>query len=160
MKTYKKIHNKKQWTDKNENNKNNETIETGFYIAGWAFFAIVGVFFLLWKFTGFTISAYLPPCMFHMMTGLYCPGCGGTRAVYALLRGDILTSLFYYPFVLYAAVLGAWFMLSQTIERLSRHAIPIGLRFRPLYLWIALAIIGANFLVKNIALLAFGIKLM
>ena len=35
----------------------------------------------------------LPKCLFHEWTGLYCPGCGGTRALYALLHGDLKTSL-------------------------------------------------------------------
>jgi hypothetical protein len=30
-----------------------------------------------------------PPCPWHALTGLYCPGCGGLRAVHALTRGDI-----------------------------------------------------------------------
>ncbi len=32
-------------------------------------------------------SRFSPPCMFHKVTGLHCPGCGATRAVYALLHG-------------------------------------------------------------------------
>ncbi|WP_419563409.1 DUF2752 domain-containing protein [Ruminococcus sp.] len=35
----------------------------------------------------------MPPCYIHHFTGLYCPGCGATRAVYALVNGDILLSL-------------------------------------------------------------------
>ena len=30
-----------------------------------------------------------PVCMFHKLTGLHCPGCGGTRAAYALVEGDL-----------------------------------------------------------------------
>ncbi|MGE4301255.1 MAG: DUF2752 domain-containing protein [Victivallaceae bacterium] len=33
----------------------------------------------------------LPECPFFMVTGLYCPGCGGTRAAYAFLHGDFIT---------------------------------------------------------------------
>jgi len=29
------------------------------------------------------------PCAFHQLTHLYCPGCGATRATWALIRGDI-----------------------------------------------------------------------
>ena len=35
----------------------------------------------------------LPKCLFHEWTSLYCPGCGGTRALYALLHGDLKASL-------------------------------------------------------------------
>ena len=42
------------------------------------------------------------PCLFRAMTGLYCPGCGGTRAVQYLLQGRLLLSLRYHPLVLYA----------------------------------------------------------
>ena len=34
-----------------------------------------------------------PPCMMHKMTGLHCPGCGSTRATYALLQGDIVGAM-------------------------------------------------------------------
>ncbi len=35
------------------------------------------------------LSTYGPPCLFHALTHLYCPGCGGTRAAILLLRGDL-----------------------------------------------------------------------
>lgn len=33
------------------------------------------------------------PCLFHVTTGLHCPGCGSTRAVSSLLHGDIGSAL-------------------------------------------------------------------
>ena len=98
--------------------------------------------------------------MLHSLTGLYCPGCGGTRAVVFLLHGDFLHSLVYHPFVPYAFVLCTWFMISQTIERLSKGRLRIGMHFREVFLWIALAIIIINFIVKNAALLFFQIDFM
>ena len=36
---------------------------------------------------------FWPKCMFHEWTGLYCPGCGNTRALSALLHGNLSDSL-------------------------------------------------------------------
>ena len=36
---------------------------------------------LFFKLTGFGL-----PCPFHVLTGLYCPGCGNSRALHALLH--------------------------------------------------------------------------
>lgn len=32
-------------------------------------------------------ASFYPPCLFRLLTGLQCPGCGGTRAVHHLLHG-------------------------------------------------------------------------
>jgi hypothetical protein len=49
-----------------------------------------------------------PVCGFHAATGLWCPGCGLTRATHHLLTGDLgaaLSSNVFTPFVLSAIVL-------------------------------------------------------
>ena len=39
-----------------------------------------------------TSASWWPGCVFHQLTGFDCPGCGGTRAVLALARGDLLAA--------------------------------------------------------------------
>ncbi len=36
---------------------------------------------------------WLPRCVFHEVTGLHCPGCGTTRALHALLHGQVGAAL-------------------------------------------------------------------
>ena len=60
------------------------------------------------------------PCLFHLTTGLYCPACGGTRAVRALLRGNLKMSFQYHPIVLYMAAVilaeAASFVISKVTK--------------------------------------------
>ena len=48
---------------------------------------------------GYVFLSYPPdeyfyvPCIFHLTTGLHCPGCGSTRAVSSFLKGDIVLAL-------------------------------------------------------------------
>ncbi|MEV0729040.1 DUF2752 domain-containing protein [Polymorphospora sp. NPDC050346] len=55
----------------------------------------------------------MPSCLLKMTTGLDCPGCGGTRAVWYLMHGDLgaaarhhLVFVFVVPFLVYLYV--AW----------------------------------------------------
>ena len=74
--------------------KTNEDI---LYYTGWALLILAGLFVFSVEVLGFRIPG---GCLFHLVTGFYCPGCGGTRAVKAMLTGHFLKSLCYHPAVL------------------------------------------------------------
>lgn len=44
----------------------------------------------------------LPPCPIHALTGLFCPGCGSTRALHALLHGDVVQAIAMNPLLVVA----------------------------------------------------------
>lgn len=58
-------------------------------------------------------------CVIYRLTGFTCPGCGGSRAVSALLHGRVLLSILYHPLVLYGVVLYGTFMLSHTAAKMA-----------------------------------------
>ncbi|MEO5716235.1 MAG: DUF2752 domain-containing protein [Luteolibacter sp.] len=66
------------------------------------------------------IRALSPGCFFRKLTGLNCPGCGGTRAFFAFLRGDLVTSLRMNPLFLAASGLGLFFLSLSVMDRTVR----------------------------------------
>ncbi len=140
--------------------KKDEKSDTALYIVGWCILAALLLLGVFLNITGMELSALLGPCALHRLTGLYCPGCGGTRAMRALFAGEFVQAFVYHPFIPFIAVFGTWFIISQTVERVSGGRIKIAMHFREVYMWIALGIIGVNFLVKNLALLIWNVDLL
>ncbi|MEI7807512.1 MAG: DUF2752 domain-containing protein [Verrucomicrobiota bacterium] len=79
----------------------------GFILAG----TLAGVAVLVFFFNPATHKIY-PACQFHHLTGLNCPGCGMTRAAYALLHGEFLAALHDNALFVFAlgalAIRGGW----------------------------------------------------
>lgn len=48
------------------------------------------------------VGSISPGCTFRRLTGLECPGCGGTRALRSLICGDIGAAIRYNPFIIAA----------------------------------------------------------
>ncbi|RMH59638.1 MAG: DUF2752 domain-containing protein [Candidatus Hydrogenedentota bacterium] len=46
---------------------------------------------------GVFLARFLPPCTFRRVTGFPCPSCGTTRAVLALLGGDLAEAIRFQP---------------------------------------------------------------
>lgn len=77
-------------------------------------------------------------CLFHLMYGVDCPGCGMTRALSYLVRGHAVTALQLHPFsplVLIYLILQAVspFLPArikvQVAEKLTRHRAQLGVLF-------------------------------
>lgn len=57
-----------------------------------------------------------PLCPMASTLGIPCPGCGLTRATFALLRGDVQTALHFHPLVWLLAPLFAFFVGGALLE--------------------------------------------
>lgn len=101
----------------------------------------------------------MPPCPLHYLTGLYCPGCGGTRAFVALVHGQFLTSLYYHPLVLYTAVCLVWYLLKQIVQAVSKGEVRIPMPDPKILISLAAVIVFVNCIVRNVLLIAWGIRL-
>lgn len=147
-------------------------LENQLYIAGLCLPGVIAAFFIMQSVIGAVLPKGLyPPCVLYAVTGFYCPGCGGTRACAALLKGRFLLSFCYHPVVPYCGALYALFMISHTVERLICRLqkgygkdVPacsgIGMTYRNIYVYIALALAIINIAAKDIALAAFHVDVL
>lgn len=135
------------------------SVEDYLYPLGWALLAALAVWQWLYRIGGGRLGALLPGCFLYQFTGWYCPACGGTRAVLQLLAGHPLRSFLCHPAVPYLALVGGWFMITQTVERLSGGRLPVGLRYRDRYMWIAVGLFAIQFILRNLLLQVWGIAI-
>lgn len=137
-----------------------EKISKVFYIIFLTLISIGLLFFAVIKIFGLkldeTLLQIIQPCIVRETLGIYCPGCGGIRSVIFLSEGDILNSLWYHPFVLYAVVMITLFIILYTMSLINKGRIKIPI-VRGVYLYIGLGIIIVQWIVKLIMLLGFGI---
>lgn len=99
------------------------------------------------------------PCILHDVFRIYCPGCGGTRAIFALLRGDVVESFCSNPLVIIGGLLILYYEIGVGITLLKKN----GKRYYTTSLVpvIVFAFVAITFtVVRNYLLIACGIDLL
>ena len=128
-----------------------QVVDRILYVFSWVIVGCVLVLFVLQVSGVFTLTDDLRyPCGFRLATGLFCPGCGGSHALTALLGGRIFDSILAHPFVPYIITLCLIKTIRGTHQRL-RHLDPPP--FRPIFLYIGIIILIGQWIVKNALLL-------
>ena len=97
-------------------------------------------------------------CKFSQTLHLYCPGCGGTRAVKHLLHFDLVRSFLSHPIPIYAGIL-----LLRIWVALLHNALfcrqPSGKSHWKLFyqweMWTILVVVIGFFILRNVALVVF-----
>ena len=96
---------------------------------------------------------FYPVCQFHRLTGLNCPGCGATRAFYALLHGNFSTALrdnaLFVVGLAMVAARGGWFGLNWLRGR------PNGVFFPSRFLIPLTVIMGVFGVLRNLPAFSF-----
>src|SRR5690242_2746574 len=91
---------------------------------------------------------FYPECQFHRLTGLNCPGCGMTRAVYALLHGHLPEALrdnaLLVGGLFLLALRGGWFAWNKHRGRRNGEFFPAT------YLWALLVVALVFTVLRNL----------
>ncbi len=107
----------------------------------WAAAGVVGAGSLAWLATHDPNQpGHYPGCFLLQTTGLYCPACGGTRATYDLLHGDVAGAFARHPLVppMYLAV--ALYLAYRVVR--ARQGRPVRLHVAG---WVPVAVVVAVF---------------
>ena len=101
------------------------------------------------------INSSITYCLFYDLFHLYCPLCGGTRAVFSILRLDIASACMQNAFLLYLIAATVYYDVSVAIKLLSgkRDAF----RVQKWMLVTTCAFCLVFFIVRNLMMIAFGI---
>lgn len=114
----------------------------GAAVAAGAAFAVVAV-------VDPNVPGRYPPCPLLWLTGLYCPGCGGLRAMHALAEGDLPAALGFNPLAVAllpvaAALWARWAVRCWTGRPALRKSA------HPAFAWLFLAVIIVYGVVRNL----------
>lgn len=99
-------------------------------------------------------KALTPACSFYLLTGLYCPGCGMTRALHNVMHGRIGAAFSYnllWPFfsLLISGSLFLWFYFLVN-GKSPFHFANLFFRLHSSIPWVILVIILTFWILRNI----------
>lgn len=120
--------------------------------------ALVLLFFIslfFYHYFGFKLTGHLKPCMFNYLLHIYCPGCGGTRAMDYFLHGQFIKSFLSNPAVLYLVGLFLSYFLPATYSFIIKRNGKVYYKFHPFSLYFFIVEIILFFIIRNAALIIF-----
>ena len=122
------------------------------YIRFSIFIIAAGAILLLYFFVE-PKNGNLPKCIFHELTGLYCPGCGVQRSFHALLNGHILTAIDYnLMFILFLPLI-IYFILAFALRK--KHA-ATSFIYKPVFSFTVLIVVVSFWVLRNIPFTPFS----
>ena len=95
------------------------------------------------------------PCFFKKVTHFYCPACGGTRSVIALLHLDIERAFLCNPTVVYTGVMFLWCIAGWMVKKLTAREMK-SMKPRLWMLILGVCIFFGYAVIRNILVYQFG----
>ena len=97
-----------------------------------------------------------PPCLFHAMTGIYCPGCGAGRALRALLELRIGDALQYNLLFTLSIPLALLYLIKGYVSVIAGREVMKHVRITDRGAWICCGVIIAFLILRNIPVKPFS----
>ena len=99
--------------------------------------------------------SFYPPCLWHALTGLACPGCGSTRALHQLLHGHLAAAFHLNPLLVLALPLGFWLLARRFLGSARGKAVSPVLTRQP-WPWVLMGVVILFGVARNLPFLPFA----
>lgn len=99
------------------------------------------------------------PCGLVTIFHIYCPGCGGTRALFAMLHGHFMESLYYNPAVVLGALLVIYYEVAVIVTLVKNNG-KIYYYRKATLVYIYLVIVFGYAIIRDVLLLWKGIDML
>lgn len=119
---------------------------------GWLFILLAVIALILIKLLKLNLSFFMLPCIFRHITGLYCPGCGSTRALICLINHNLYGALYFNVGFVFGLFFFFLYIFCNTFSLLTKNKLNIGIKFKNIYIYIWVFLLLANCIIKNILL--------
>ena len=103
-------------------------------------------YYIFYKKTGIGI-----PCLFHSVTGLYCPGCGITRVITYTVQGQFLTAMSYNHALFFLLPILTILFLSMAVNYIKTGSKKLS-SLQTFILYLVIVLLCGYALLKNILL--------
>lgn len=119
-------------------------------------FVIVCASLVVIKLDNTNLARELPyDCYIYRKYGIYCAGCGGTRAVMEFLNGNIFASIKYHPAVVYSAGVMIYMMFEYIRSIVKKTELVIS----PVPFYLLIGVIILQWIFKDYMLIFCGRKI-
>jgi hypothetical protein len=113
-----------------------------------ALMIVLGTFVLF--FLDPATHGFYPQCMFHRVTGLNCPGCGGLRALHQLAHGHLATAFRYNALVVLGLPIAAVWAVRKIWPGSPAALSTIETYRAPFWLWTLVVVMVVFGIVRNL----------
>jgi len=112
---------------------------------------------ILYFFADARTSFIFPRCIFHSLTGLYCPGCGSQRAFSALLHGEPLQAVNYNLLFILCLPLLFYSSIITVINIFRRDQLVQQIFYSTFFVKILLAVVLIFWITRNLSFYPFNL---
>lgn len=112
-------------------------------------------FFLYYHTYHMELNLSVAPCMPLSLLHIYCPGCGGTRALKAMLDLKFIQAFLCNPFIIYCFIMFLYYYIGTSISILTKGKIRI-FKFSFWIIYLGIGIFIVNCILRNVLAIAYG----